>query len=295
MAAVMRRLSISARLHLGHALGSSIYRLYRSNARLMKTNIHLALGVDSHEAGRIAHASYRHLGRVFAETLALPAYGRPECRSLFEFEGFEHLEEAHRAGRGAILFTAHIGNWELMAARQAAAGYPIHAVAKALSNSLLDHWITHLRESGGNYVLGYRSVLLRGVRRLREGNILFIMPDQWVSAQPRLLLDFLGRRTTVTPFLARLAVKLDVPVIPHYSIPRADGGYLFRYCDPVVHPTDGTFEERTLELTARVTRIIEGWIREYPEFWLWQHDRWKTLPADTGEPTGGATSVVSSS
>jgi KDO2-lipid IV(A) lauroyltransferase len=250
----------------------------------MRSNIRQALGVDREEANRIAIESYRHLGRVFAETLSLLDYDKPEYQDLFEVEGFEHFKEAHQSGRGVILFTAHFGNWELMAARQAAAGYPIHAVAKPISNPLMDRWITRQRELGGNYVLGYKGMLLRGVRRLNEGHTLFIMPDQWVAAEPRLFLDFLGRRTTVTPFLAKLAVKLDVPVVPSYSIPRADGGYLFKYCAPVEHPTDGTFEEKTLELTRRVTSIIEGWIREYPEFWLWQHERWKTLPAESEEP-----------
>jgi KDO2-lipid IV(A) lauroyltransferase len=247
----------------------------------MRSNIRLALGVDAKEANRIAHESYRHLGRIFAETLSLTDYDKPEYQDLFEVEGFKHFKQAHRVGRGTILFTAHIGNWELMAARQAAAGYPVHAVAKPISNPEMDRLITRLRESAGNHVLGYKGMLLRGVRRLNEGKTLFIMPDQWVATEPRLFLEFLGRRTAVTPFLARLAVKLDVPVIPFYSIPRADGGYLFRYCPPVEHPTSGSFEEQVFELTMRVTRIIEGWIRENPETWLWQHDRWKTLPATT--------------
>ena len=82
MTPIMRRFSVPARLRFGRALGSSIYRAYRSNARLMRSNIHQALGVEPEEADRIARDSYRHLGRVFAETLALPGYFEPEHEDL---------------------------------------------------------------------------------------------------------------------------------------------------------------------------------------------------------------------
>lgn len=283
IAAIVRALPPARRARLGLALGSVVHALDAKHRALARTNAKLGLGVSDEEAARIARGSFRHFGRVLIEVLALPAYARPDADTLFETRGLEHLLEAHALGRGVIVFSAHFGNWELVALRQAMAGVPMDFIARPLDNPWLEDAFARWRQGVGNRVLGKHGALRRALRSLREGRALAILVDQNVRTPPRLFLPFLGRRASVTPTLGHLAVRLLAPVVPVVSYPRDDGGYVIEYL-PRLHPPDhGDDEARASALTIEATRIVESWIRRRPEIWLWLHDRWKSQPQDGEE------------
>lgn len=278
LAAGLRALPPRGRVLAGRALGRLLHALDRHHRRLARRNLVERLRLDDRTAARTAREVFAHFGRTAAEVLALPAYARPGCERLFEIEGLEHLQEAHAAGRGVLVFSAHFGNWELVAQRQALAGIPLDFIARPLDNPWLERAFTRWREQAGNRVLGKHGALRGAVRSLREGRAVAILIDQNVRTPPRLFLPFLGRTASVTPTLARLAVRLGAAAVPVRSTPRADGGYRIVYLPPLKPLPTGDEDERVRELTARASALIEQWIRERPELWLWLHDRWKSQP-----------------
>ncbi len=279
LGAVLRRLPARRRAAVGRAVGTLALRLAHSRRRLAIDNIRVGLDVASAEAEAIARNAFRHSGRILAECLAMPAYARPEERRLFDVRGLEHLAAAHAEGRGVIVFSAHYGNWELVAQQQALAGYPLDLIARPLDNPYLERHFCRWREQCGNRVLGKRGVLRRAVATLRSGRSLAILIDQNVSSPPRVFVPFLGRPASVTPTLGRLAVRLGAPVVPVVSRPRDDGGYRIDYHPPLEPPSGLDDDDRARWLTVEATRMIERWIREEPRCWMWMHDRWKSRPA----------------
>jgi KDO2-lipid IV(A) lauroyltransferase len=113
---------------------------------------------------------------------------------------------------------------------------------------------------------------------LAGGGIVVLQIDQNVHNPPRFFVPFLGRLATVTQSLGLLAVRYRPAVIPVVSIPLPRGRYRIVYGPRLELPTEGSAGERAWEITARATGIIEGWIRERPDSWLWQHNRWKDQP-----------------
>ncbi|RMG43823.1 MAG: hypothetical protein D6718_11280 [Acidobacteria bacterium] len=296
LAAALRPVSPRGRVRIGAALGRLAAAADRSRRRQVETRIAGRLGLPAEDAARIARGVYRHFGRVLAEILALPEYAKERAAPLFEVTGFEHFLAAKARGRGVLVFSGHIGNWELVAARQAAAGHPLDFIARPPENPALRRAFRRWREAAGNRVLGRRGALRRAVRSLREGRSVAILIDQHVSGPPRLWLPFLGKLAAVTPALGHLALRLGAPAVPVVSVPRPDGGYDIRYFPALEPPEGGDLEERVARLTLAATQRIEGWIRERPETWLWLHDRWKPPPPNEppslgrryrGVPTAG--------
>lgn len=277
LARSLQRLPPHRRVAWGSFIGRFFYALDRSHRCLAFDNLARALHLDEDRTRALAVASFAHFGRVAAECLALPAYRTPEAAGLFETSGLEHLAQAYAAGRGTIVFSAHFGNWELVAYRQALAGFPMDFIARPLDNPLLERSLSAWREEAGNRVLGKRGALFRAVRSLRQGRGLAILIDQNVRDPPRYWFRFFDRVSSVTPTLAHLALHTGAAVIPVVSFPRPGGGYRVVY-EPALAPGPGSFEEQAIRLTRLATARVEAWIREAPGAWLWFHDRWKSSP-----------------
>lgn len=277
LARALQRLPPPRRVAWGRGFGRVVYALDRGHRELAFENLQRALELGEEPTRHLARESFAHFGRVGAECLALPVYRSPEAGRLFEVFGMEHLARAYAKGRGTIVFSAHFGNWELVALRQALAGFPMDFIARPLDNPILERALSGWREEAGNRVLGKRGVLFRAVRSLRQGRGLAILIDQNVRDPPRYWFRFLGRITSVTPALAHLALRTGATVIPVVSFPRPDGGYRIVY-EPELEPIAGDFDEQALDLSRRATGRVEAWIRECPGAWLWFHDRWKSSP-----------------
>ncbi len=203
---------------------------------------------------------------------------KPGADELFEIEGLEHLEAAFAKGKGVLVFSAHLGNWELIAQRQALAGFPMDFLARPMDNPWLERGLKKWRELPGNRVLGKHGALRHALRTLKANRGLAILIDQNVHAPPRFYLPFFDRPAMTSPTLGHLTVKVGAPIVPVASIPKPDGGYRIVYQKELAPLPDGDDEMRIRELTERANRQIETWIRDNPHTWLWLHNRWKSAP-----------------
>lgn len=276
VAPLVRRLPPRVAMRLGRALGRLVHRVDAHHRKLARRNVQSALHVSPAEASRIVREVFAHFGRVTIEVLALPRSLREPER--FRIEGWEHLERAHALGRGVLIYSAHMGNWELFAQQQALRGFPIDFIARPLDNPWLDEAFTRWRELPGNRVLAKHGALRLALKTLKSKRSLAILIDQNQRVPPRLFVPFFGTLAATTPTLGMLAVRTGAPVVPAVSIPHEDGGYTFRYEAPLLVPAEGTDEARADAVTLAATQLLERWIRAQPHTWLWLHDRWKGRP-----------------
>ena len=122
----------------------------------------------------------------------------------------------------------------------------------------------------------HKTGAIRKCRRaIRDGEGIAIVIDQSVSPDRAVLVDFLGHPAWTTGTLAKLALRFDCAVVPVFSLPIGPGRYRIIYEPEVALPHTGDTEKDIRELTQECTRVIERYVREYPECWFWMHRRWR--------------------
>jgi KDO2-lipid IV(A) lauroyltransferase len=270
-------------LALGRAAGRVLADLDRRHVRIAVENLrHAFPHWDEDRRLRTARAVYGHLGQVLMDLLWLGGRSRDEVLSFVRFEGLEHMEAARSAGRGVIFVAAHIGHWEVQALAHSLAYGPVSVVARSLDNPLLDERLTRFRTAGGNTVIVKQKALARILRALREGEGVAILIDQNVQEQDGIFVDFFGRPAATTTVAAALALKTGCALVPTRTVLGPSGGCRVVYERPIEWSQSTERTRGIVEITQRLTRVIEGWVREHPEQWLWIHRRWKTQPVDRG-------------
>jgi KDO2-lipid IV(A) lauroyltransferase len=116
------------------------------------------------------------------------------------------------------------------------------------------------------------------MRLLRGGKGVAFLIDQNVQQSDGIFVDFFGRKAATTTAVAALAVKTRCPIVCGYSLLRPDGRYRLVYTPPIEWTPSGDRQADIERLTQKLTHLIESWVREAPEQWLWIHRRWKTQP-----------------
>jgi KDO2-lipid IV(A) lauroyltransferase len=178
---------------------------------------------------------------------------------------------------------AHLGNWELQGVATPPLIGPSAVIARPLDNPALDKRLVAFRTSTGNVVIYKQKALAQILKTLREGRLVAIMLDQNVQAKDGIFVRFFGRPACTTTVAAALAIKTGCPIVPARCVRRPDGRYRMAYGPLVEWTASGRRDEDIAALTQQLTSVIEGWVRETPEQWLWLHRRWKTQPSPSLE------------
>jgi len=243
---------------------------------------HLAVAFPELTAGereRILRRTARHLGITLAEVLWLWRAAPRDVDRLVATEGFHHLEGALEAGRGAVLITGHLGNWELLNARLSTAGIPMSIAVREVYDPRLHVLATRLRTRFGTEVIPRGNEAgKRLAAALGRNRVVGLLIDQDIRDVSGVFVPFFGRPAWTPLGAAMLAIRNGAPVIPAFGHRRPDGSHLARVLPPLPVPEDGSLRERIRDLTAAATAAIEAQIRAHPEQWVWMHRRWRTRP-----------------
>lgn len=223
------------------------------------------------ELDTIAGRVYEHLGESVAETFCcLP--GRLLASVTVE-PGWAPLDEAMAPGRGVIVVTAHLGNFEL-GGRVLAARYPLLDVVKPMRNTLFDRFLKQVRNGYNIATVAMDAAGPAVIRHLRDGGLVTLLVDQDAGRQG-VRTDFLGLPASTWTGAARLAIRTGCPVIP-VGILRQDDGTHVMYLGGRLDAADLSMSAVDIEeFTARISASVETFIRERPEQWFWVHRRWK--------------------
>ena len=277
---------------LGRGLGGLLW--LTPARRLVEGNIRLAYG-DQPPSPRfptveaLARASLEHLGLMVAEVLLLDRWQDSllqRCAAAKDLSGLGRGLLAQ--GRGLILATGHLGNWELMGRAIAAAGFEVNSLARAAFDPKVAEWLVQWRARGGVKVVnrGSRQAVRTLRERLRAGAGLGVLVDVDTKVNS-VWVPFFGRLAKTPTAAADLALKMDAPLMVAWTWREAPGLYSGDAVEVVVSPT-GDREADVRRITAEVTAILERAVRAHPEQWVWVHRRWKSRPPDEGRGEGAA-------
>jgi KDO2-lipid IV(A) lauroyltransferase len=181
---------------------------------------------DQTRIERVARRAYDSLGRTSIEAAILGGTPTSEVKARFaRVDGWEQFEEARARGRGVIIVTGHIGNWELGAAYVTAQGIPLGAVARKMANPLFDAWLTRTRARNGMDVIYDGDAVRRAPRVLRDGGVVAFLCDQDALGLASTFVPFFGRPAKTPRGPAVFALRLDVPVFFAAAVRMPDGRY----------------------------------------------------------------------
>lgn len=217
--------------------------------------------------GRVA-GEYVHLGRLWDYDLEHPNAGRIITDDAALFVALRDDDKP------ALCFAAHLANWELPALAAARHGLPAAVIYRMPNNKGVAEQIAAIR-SGlmGRLIRSRREAVFEMATALQSGEHLGMLVDQHWSRGVDV--TFFGRRCKANPTLARLARQFPCPVVGVRVIRLPDRRFRISATGPLNLPLDEAGVVDVPATMQMVTSIIEGWIREHPEQWLWFHRRWR--------------------
>ena len=265
---------------IGALIGRIALLLTPRLTRVGDLNLRLAFPQKSPaERRQILRKLYRNLGWLLAEFCQMPRYTQEMTRSFIRYDGLDHYLAARDEGKGVLILTGHLGAWELSSFYHSLMGYPMSIVIRRLDNPLVDNLVNHIRCLHGNQVL-HKDDFARGLlASMRGGGTVGILMDTNMTPPQGAFVDFFGHPACTGSGLARVAIKTGAQVLPGFLLwEEATQRYVLRFGAPLSLPSSEDVEADALAHTALFTRVIEDYIRQYPDQWLWVHRRWKTRP-----------------
>lgn len=232
---------------------------------------------------RICRGSFQHLGLMFVELCAALMYPPERTLETITVDGLGHLRQAIDAHGRALVLTAHLGNWELLAMAHRLMGVPATVVVRPLDAPWLDAVADRLRRRTGIELIEKRGALRPVLGALRRGRSVAILLDQNASRGEGVFVPFFGRPASTSKSLAVLAVRTRTPVVPMFIYREAVRRHRVVIHSPLAMGAWGE-SKAVAELTQRCTATIERAIELAPEQWLWIHERWRTRPAVPSGP-----------
>lgn len=272
---------------IGALVGRAAYGALSRRRRIAIANITAALGAEYEgtPAREIARRMFVQIGRSFVEFLALPRLGLDGILRRVELVGYEPALEWAREGKGAVMVTAHYGNWELCGAALRAAGGPMRYLLPPQSNPGSDAYFDRIRADLGIEAVKIGFGMRDALRAIRRGAFLGMLPDQDARGVG-IHVPFFGRPASTHTGPARLAYRTGCPI--GIGLIEREPRARFRSTLVAILRPDRTADERgeVERLTRAINDTIEAHVRRRPDHWYWLHRRWKT-PAPV-EPADGA-------
>jgi len=226
----------------------------------------------------------RSYNRMTYEFFRLPHVPREDLLASVEVVGRAHLDEALARGRGVVITSAHIGNWELAAVMLAQMGYALHAIAGVA----LTRWLSGpVRDSRARLLLKTISPVdcfRKAIGALEENEIVALLVDGHIFSRG-VTVEWFGRPSPFPPGAGLIAQRAGAPVVPSYCERLGRG----RFRLVVEPPIDPASFATTAELHQGIAASAERYVRSHLDQWCIFRPLW-TSPAreDSGAPVSGA-------
>jgi len=280
MLAVLGLLPPSLAMAAGQMLGTLAFFVAGNLRKTGFRNLELAFPEKTLEERRaILKGCFSNLGRVLGLFSQLSTRSPESLRDLIVPEGITHLEQAKAEGNGLILFTAHLGAWELTSFGLSLIGHPFSFLVRRIDNPAVEEMVDEIRVRFGNETMDKLSAARSMVRLLRSGRVLGLLLDLNVLEDEGIFVDFFGVPASTNFITAKLALRTGSTILPVFAPwDKQRKKFLVQVQPRVLTESTGDEETDVRLLTEKLSLIIENEIRNYPDQWLWIHKRWKTRP-----------------
>jgi KDO2-lipid IV(A) lauroyltransferase len=262
-------------------IGKLVYHLHPRLRRVGRRNLELAFPEKTPaERREILRGVYVSLGRLLGEACLFPRYTSTNASEIAVYQGFENFEAAENRGKGVLLLTGHFGGWEVGSFFHSLCGHPMQIVVRPLDNPYVDDLVSRYRGLHGNTMIGKQEFARGLISAMRKNETVGILMDTNMTPPQGVFVNFFGIAACTASGLARVALHTGATVVPAFTIwDSVLRKYRVEFAPPVEMVRTGDNEADAVANTARFTKIIEEFVRRYPDQWLWVHRRWKAQPA----------------
>jgi KDO2-lipid IV(A) lauroyltransferase len=255
----------------GALIGRLAYRFDKKHRNRAIANLELAYPDWTHEQRvELAKRMFDHFGLIMGDFLRTPLRSDEEVLASTEVEGFEIFDSVLARGNGIIACTGHVGNWERFAHWVSASGRHISVVARDANQSKIQDRVSAIRARSRANVISRGDSARELIRRLRNNEAVGILPDQ---NSEECFVKFFGKTCGSVLGPAVLHQRTGATLLPAFCVRLGAGKYRIIVKEPI--DLDNAEKDGAV-LMGQVQAAIESVIREYPEQWLWMHDRWKS-------------------
>lgn len=224
---------------------------------------------------KIAYKSYKSFSITLIELFCLQGMSREELEKVVICPNIKLIGDMYNQNKGLILLSAHFGNWEYVALSVSAQiKKTFNVVVKSQRNPYVNNWMNKVRTKWENKIIPLGTSIRQVYKELKDKNIVAMVADQRGPADG-IRVTFFGRKISVYPGPALLALKTGAPIIYGVTIRQKDFSYIADLSEISTEGLSGSEEEMITEICQRHTAHLESMIRQNPEQWLWMHKLWK--------------------
>lgn len=268
----------SLALYVGAWGGVITWRLLKTDR--FKFHRHLAIVYGDRltppERQKLSRDYFVNAGKNFTDVLRFRKHYESELKPQITVEGLEHFDAALKQGKGLLGITGHLGNFELLAVHFAGLGYPIAAIGRDLYEPRINRLLIDNRTATGVTNFSTKESPKRMIKWLRGGGALGVLIDTDSHRVRGEFVPAFGRWSYTPVGQTVLGLKTGAAFVPMACVRRADNGYHMIVKPEIRLESTGDFDRDVYEMTAACTRAVEALIREYPDQWCWQHNKWRT-------------------
>jgi len=271
---ILRALPLKAAYGTGYAAGRVLDLALPKLGRAGHKNLSFAFPeFTGRQRDEVIDGVFRSIGRMLVGLARFPSLHAGNIGQWISYEGLENYRTAKALGRGVLVATAHLGNWELSAFAHALMTEPMHVMVRPLDNPLLDALVEQRRTLSGNHLIYKKDAARAVIKALRRNEAVGILIDQNTSPAEGLFVNFFGKLACANSAFVKLAYHSGAPVIPGFALWDESKQRYTLHFYPRVELSGDVHED-----TQRIHSILESFIRRHPDQWMWVHRRWKTRP-----------------
>jgi KDO2-lipid IV(A) lauroyltransferase len=253
------------------SLGAVVWIVDGFHRKVAETQMKAALGPDYRKDMPLK--VFMRYGDIIIDTIRHAFMDDEEIRRQVKVSGREYLEQAKTTGRGVMLITGHIGNWEILSHLPRIVGNEFCVMAGIRSNPRIETLIQTLRKRSGATILPPKGQARMLIRELKKGRTIGFIVDNRGHGKSRIFCPFFGLPASTNLAPAFIGLKGDAVIVPVYAV-KEDGKYHIRFEQPLDsrnYPKGGV-----QELSNDMQAWVESVVRRHPLVWIWRYSRWIT-------------------
>ncbi|MDI6785372.1 MAG: lysophospholipid acyltransferase family protein [bacterium] len=274
VANTIKMLPLSISFFLGSILGKIAYIVLPKYRRKAFRNLRLIFPDSSKAKIKfITHKIFQNFGKSFIEFLHFSKANKENIKKYVTVEGINYLKEALEEGKGIIIFSGHLGNWEVIPLTFALMGYPMSVLVKGQSNKYIDNMINRIREKEGTEVIDLGRAPKKIINLLQNGKIVGMVGDQ--SKDSGIKVNFFNKPILVPQGAASFALRYNAAILPTFDIREENNKHRI-IIEPPLTFSESEKEKITLEdIMNKLMKKVEKYVDRYPEQWIWWYHQWK--------------------
>lgn len=273
-------------LRLAYRLAAALAILYSLFAR--KDNAILTANLKAvfpdkrpPEIRSIRQGVFKNFTKYLVDFFRFPLLNKENVHRMIRIENLNYIDQALAKGKGAIILTAHIGNWELGGIAMALTGYPIGAVALPHRHKKVDDFFNQQRQKKGMIVMPLGRAARECLGFLQQNKIVALAGDR-VFGSGGIRTEFFGLPARLPAGPAAFSLKCESPIIPGFVIRNPDDTFVLKFESPIEFKPGSNKDSDIAVIVAKYKTVIEKCVRKYPEQWLMFYLLGSGNPKDAG-------------